>query len=103
MMDEIYHSADEIVSTRGIGIQYTLVHLKKKASSVSLANALKTLEPIGVKGSEIFGYNNHSHMSTASHDYSAESKQLQQSLLGKTRTLQQNQRFRRRLLLLLFL
>ena len=57
MMDEIYHSADEIVSTRGIGIQYTLVHLKKKASSVSLANALKTLEPIGVKGSEIFGYN----------------------------------------------
>jgi len=57
MMDDIHHSADEIVSTRGIGIQYTLVHLKKKASSGSLANALKTLESIGVKGSEIFGYN----------------------------------------------
>ncbi len=56
-MDEMHHGADEIVITRSSGLQYTYLHLKKKTRAEDLANALKILEPAGVIGSEIFGYN----------------------------------------------
>ena len=57
MMDKIKFSVDEIVATRATGIQYTYVHLKKKANDDVLARALKTLESDGVIGSGIYGYN----------------------------------------------
>jgi hypothetical protein len=57
MMEEIHHEADEIVITRVRGFQYTYLHLKKKARAVDLFNALKTLESVGVIGSETFGHN----------------------------------------------
>ena len=57
MMDKIDFGVDEIVSTCATGVQYTYIHLKKKAKEDSLVRALKMLESDGVKGSEIYGYN----------------------------------------------
>ena len=55
-MDKINFRVDEIVATRTAGIQYTYVHLKKKAKEDVLVKALKTLELDGFTGSEIYGY-----------------------------------------------
>jgi hypothetical protein len=56
MMEKIGLKVDEIVATRATGIQYSFVHLEKKAKEDVLAKALKTLEEDGVMGSEIYGY-----------------------------------------------
>ncbi len=57
MMSDIGFIVDEIVTTRDTAIQYTYVHLKRKAREEDLNRAINSLESIGVKVSEIFGYN----------------------------------------------
>jgi hypothetical protein len=56
MMDHIKFSVDEIVTTRETAVQYTYVHLKKKAREEDLNRAIQALVSYGVQGSEIYGY-----------------------------------------------
>jgi hypothetical protein len=57
MMVNIGFNVDEIVTTRDTAVQYSYVHLKRKAREEDLNRAIQSLESVGVKGSELFGYN----------------------------------------------